>query len=132
MLKNENSLLNLFIALQQLIGSSSLDNNISGPGIRYDHNVDQEILPKRDLHDKQVSEVAAKLIVQLDAQFDKDAIQKKFPIRWKAPLNNVINRELTMYRRLLSEIRDSVHSLKRIVDGAHPRPELGEELWDRI
>jgi hypothetical protein len=40
MLKNENSLLNLFIALQQLIGSSSLDNNISGPGIRYDHNVD--------------------------------------------------------------------------------------------
>jgi len=37
-----------------------------------------------------------------------------------------------MYRRLLSEIRDSVASLKRIVDGAHPRPEMGEELWDRI
>ena len=40
LLKNDKSLLNLFIAMQQLIGSSSLDNGIDVPGLRYDHNTD--------------------------------------------------------------------------------------------
>lgn len=59
-------------------------------------------------------------------------IQKKFPIRWKAPLNNVINRELTAYRRLLQAIRESVAALRQTVDGDHPRPGLTEPLWTRI
>lgn len=67
MLKNETSLLNLFSALQKLLGSSTLDGSIANPAVRYDHNVAQEVLPKRDLHDKQVSEVAKALLVQLDA-----------------------------------------------------------------
>lgn len=132
MLKNDQSLLNLFIALQQLLGSSTLDSGVAAPALRYDHNIDQEVLPKRDLHDQQVSEVAGKLLEQLDSQFDRDTIQRKFPIRWKAPLNNAINRELTAYGRLLQAIRETVSALQRTVDGAHPRPEVDEALWTRI
>lgn len=51
MLKNDKSLLNLFIALQQLLGSSTLDSGVVTPALRYDHNIDQESLPKRDLND---------------------------------------------------------------------------------
>lgn len=76
--------------------------------------------------------MAGKLLAQLDSQFDRDVIQRKFPIRWKAPLNNVINRELTAYRRLLQAIRDSVAALRQTVDGARPRPGLTEPLWTRI
>jgi len=67
MLKNEKSLLNLFSALQKLLASSTLAGGIANPAVRYDHNIAQEVLPKRDLHDRQLSEVAKALLVRLDA-----------------------------------------------------------------
>ena len=80
MLKDNESMLNLFVILQKLLATSSLDKTVTHGGKRYDHNIDQEILPKRDLHDKKVSEIAQVLLAKIDAQFDKDVIQKKFPI----------------------------------------------------
>ena len=50
-LKADDSLLNLFIALQKLLSTSSLDGTASQGGKRYDHFTDQESLPKRDLND---------------------------------------------------------------------------------
>jgi hypothetical protein len=57
------------------------------------------------------------LLQQLDAQFDPEVVQKKFPVRYKAPLNNVINRELTSFRILLAAIRASVADLLANIDG---------------
>jgi len=51
MLIEKDSLLNLFIALQKLLHTSSLDLSVMEDIGRYDHNVDQEHLPRRDLHD---------------------------------------------------------------------------------
>lgn len=66
MLKDENSMLNLFVKMQKLLATSSLDRTVTHGGKRYDHNVDQEILPKRDMQDKRVSEVANVLLERID------------------------------------------------------------------
>ena len=59
-------------------------------------------------------------------------ISKKFPIRYKAPLNNVINRELASFRRLLGVIKESVADLLANIAGQYPRPLEIEALWGRI
>ena len=59
-------MLNLFIMMQKLLSSSSLDKTVTHGGKRYDHNIDQEILPIRDLHDKKVSEIARVLLERID------------------------------------------------------------------
>lgn len=41
--------------MQKLLNSSSLDKTVTHGGKRYDHNIDQEILPLRDLNDKKVT-----------------------------------------------------------------------------
>lgn len=63
MLSDESSMLNLFIGLQKLLASSSLDYKASEGAQRYDQFVDNEALPKRDMHDAEVSTLAQKLIV---------------------------------------------------------------------
>mmetsp|Transcript_42571 Transcript_42571/g.65287 ORF Transcript_42571/g.65287 Transcript_42571/m.65287 type:complete len:276 (-) Transcript_42571:764-1591(-) len=131
MLSQQGSLLNFFISLQKLLSTSSLDSEAS-EGRRYDHNIDQEVLPQRDLHDKKVVEIAMKLLDELNKQFDDEGVIKKFPIRYKAPINNVINRELTAYSILLKVIRESVADLLANIDGKYPRPFEIEALWSKI
>lgn len=72
------------------------------------------------------------LLNRIDAQFDVGMIQKKFPIQYKAPLNNIVNRELTSYKRLLDVIRESVADLLANIDGLYPRPLEIEALWSQI
>lgn len=131
-LEDKGSLLNLFVKLQDLLGSSSLDGTATLGGRRYDHFTDQETLPARDLHDAEVAEVARVLLKSLDAQFDSDIINEKFPIKYKAPLNNTINRELNAFRILLQAIRSSVEDLLANIDGTYPRPFEIEALWNKI
>lgn len=132
MLEEKKSILNLFIELQKLLNSSSLDKTVTHGGKRYDHNIDQEILPMRDLHDQEVANIAGKLLLEIDAQFDMDVIQEKFPIMYLQPLNNVVNRELTAYKILLTVIRESVADLLANIDGKYPRPFEIEALWSSI
>jgi dynein heavy chain, axonemal len=101
-------------------------------GERYDHQTDQETLPQRDLHDKKVAEVARKLLGSIDGQFDLRIIQARYPVKYKAPLNNIVNRELTAYKRLLEAIRASVEDLLANIDGKHPRPLEVEALWQSV
>jgi hypothetical protein len=70
--------------------------------------------------------------LQLEAQFDIEIIQEKFPIKYKAPLNNCINRELSCYKILLNTIKESVRDLLDNIDGNYPRPLEIEALWSRI
>lgn len=62
MLSQEASLLNLFIALQKLLEGSSLHMSVLATSKRYDHQTDQDELPRRDLNDRKVAEMAAMLI----------------------------------------------------------------------
>jgi hypothetical protein len=72
------------------------------------------------------------LLKQLDLRFDASAIEKKFPIKYRAPMNNVINRELSAYAVLLRAIRESVADLLANIDGKYPRPLEIEALWNKI
>lgn len=76
--------------------------------------------------------MARKLLDSIDAQFDLKIIRIRFPVKYKAPLNNIINRELTAYKRLLDVIRDSVEDLLANIDGRHPRPLEIEALWRSV
>merc|ERR1712096_293116 len=76
--------------------------------------------------------IAQDMLKQIDSQFDEDVIQKKFPIQYKAPMNNVINRELTCFKVLLKAIRGSVADLLANIDGIYPRPLEIEALWSGI
>lgn len=51
-----------------------MDKTVTHGGKRYDHNIDQEVLPMRDLHDQEVANIAGKLLLEIDAQFDMDVI----------------------------------------------------------
>ena len=132
MLTQEASLLNLFIALQKLLEGSSLHMNVLSSTKRYDHLTDQDELPRRDLNDRKVAEMATMLIKQLEAEFDQDVVEKKFPIRYRLPLNNVINRELSCLRALLRAIGESVADLQANIAGKYPRPYEVEALWTLI
>lgn len=105
---DEASLLSLFASMQKLIAASSLDPSAVTLGRRYDQQTDQEDLPKRDLNDAKLGELAVKLLNRLDAQFDMSVIKEKFPLKYKEPLNNLVNRDLSLYKRLLDRIKTSV------------------------
>jgi hypothetical protein len=49
--------------MQKLLNSSSLDKTVTHGGKRYDLNIDQEILPLRDLNDKKVTQLAKQLLL---------------------------------------------------------------------
>jgi hypothetical protein len=131
-LGEKESLLNLFGGLQKLLSASSLDRSAIQRGERYDHQTDQATLPQRDLHDQKVVELAERLSVELDAQLDLRLLDERFPVRYKTPLNNVVNRELNSYRRLLAAIREAVEGLVATVNATHRRPHEVEALWTVI
>lgn len=61
-----------------------------------------------------------------------EAIEQKFPVMYKAPLNNVVNRELLSYKVLVKSIVDSVADLLANIDGKYPRPYEVEDLWSKV
>lgn len=72
------------------------------------------------------------LLAKIDAQFDLRHLRERFPLTYLAPLNNIINRELTAFGRLLAAIRASVEDLLANIDGTYPRPLEIEALWSSI
>lgn len=76
--------------------------------------------------------MARNLLTNLEKQLDIDIVEKKFPIKYKAPLNNIINRELSAYRLLLKNIKETVADLLANIDGKYPRPFEIEALWSLI
>ena len=54
---------------------------------------------------------------------------EQFPIQYKAPLNNIIHKEINAFGILLREIQDSVTDLIATAGGEDPRPLDIEALW---
>ena len=76
--------------------------------------------------------MARLLLEKMDAQLDLKAVRERFPLEYEAPLNNIINRELAAFARLLAAIRASVEDLLANLDGTCPRPLEVEALWSRV
>ena len=128
-MKSDSNILRLFVQLQKLLAASSLDESATGPGRRYDQQISQEDLPRRDLHDAQLAEVANKLRARLDEQFNLKLLKERFPLTYMEPLTNYLNRELLLYNRLLDQIKASVDDLLAKLNGRYPRSHGVEKLW---
>ena len=118
--------------MQGLLQNSSLDKESSNKGLRYDQYTNQQFLKEKDRTDKQVAELAERLMKKFDSLFEEEVVNKKFPIKYKVPMNNVINRELMAYRRLIDTIRDSVLELLKSFNDESVRPLEIEHLWNQI
>lgn len=124
--------MSLFETMQGLLQNSSLDKESSNKGLRYDQYTNQQFLKEKDRTDKQVAELAERLMKKFDSLFEEEVVNKKFPIKYKVPMNNVINRELMAYRRLIDTIRDSVLELLKSFNDESVRPLEIEHLWNQI
>ena len=122
----------LFIKMQSLLISSSLDKRVTESPVRYDHNIDQAVLPARDDNDRRVMALGHELIRQIDSRFPYQQMMEKFPIKYMVPINNIVHKELSCYRVLLSVVRDSVEDLVNNIDGQYPIPQEVEDLWNNI
>ena len=89
-------------------------------------------MPSRDKNDVAVSELGRSLVKVISTRFPYSDILAKFPIKYKEPLNNIVNKEIGCYRALLSAISDSVEDLVANIDGKYPRPQEVEDLWHNI
>ena len=132
MIEDKTSLLSLFSAIQKLLHTSSLNRQRTDIGIRYDQYSDQKFLEQLDKNDQALAEAAQQMLDQFMKQLDEETINRKFPIRYKSPLSNVINKELTMYRRLLAEITKSIQGLLDTLEGTNKEPVEIETLWAKI
>jgi hypothetical protein len=132
MLQDQNSMLSLFAALQGLLSSSSLNPAITHGGARYDHYTHQELLSLRDDNDKKVSELSARLLRLIEDKFPYERILEQFPVKYKAPLNNIVHKEINAFGCLLREMKDSVADLIATAGGEDPRPLQIEALWHDI
>lgn len=72
---------------------------------------------------------STRLLDLIDAKFPYDVILEKFPIKYKAPLNNIVHQEINSYRILLCEIRQSIVDLVATADGQDAEPLHIEALW---
>lgn len=68
----------------------------------------------------------------IKTKFPYSNILEKFPIKYKQPLNNIVNKEISSYKVLLDAISDSVEDLVNNIDGKYPRPQEVEDLWANI
>lgn len=59
-------------------------------------------------------------------------IKERFPVKYMEPLNNLVNRELSLYKSLLDRIKASVEDLLANLNGEYPRPFEIEELWHAV
>jgi hypothetical protein len=68
---------------------------------RYDGNTNQPHLAERDQSDSKISSISQKLLEFLNNLFPDGLVKKKFPVMYKNPINNIINRELSNYTNLV-------------------------------
>ena len=64
-----------------------------------------------------VAKMVKECLERLPANFDIEAVQRKFPVRYEQSMNTVLAQEMLRYNRLLSIIRGSLQQLERAIAG---------------
>ena len=63
--------------------------------------------------DELVANITKDILEKLPANFDIEAVQRKFPVLYEESMNTVLAQEMLRYNRLLSIIRSSLQQLQR-------------------
>ena len=64
-----------------------------------------------------VAKITKDIIDRLPPNFDIEAVQRKFPVRYEESMNTVLAQEMLRYNRLLSIIRESLLQLQKAIAG---------------
>jgi dynein heavy chain len=64
-----------------------------------------------------VAKITSDILTRLPANFDIEAVQRKFPVLYEQSMNTVLAQEMLRYNRLLSIIRASLQSLEKAIAG---------------
>jgi hypothetical protein len=115
-----------------LLNESSFDTRVSGLGRRYDHYTNEDSLAQRDLNDAKLVELCTQLVEVIDGQIDLDKALIKFPLKYKQPLNNLVNRELHLFKVLLNTIKQTVSDFILCIHATYNDPLLVEAQWQQI
>jgi len=127
-LDDKESLLNHFVELEKVLQNSSMFLTKETSPFMNSH-LSSKVFEKRDMSDMKVLEVATTILELIDKKYPFDAMIEKFPILYDSPLNIVINRELHLYRILVTAIRDSVENIINYIFGRQPKSFEVEQLW---
>ena len=64
-----------------------------------------------------VAKITADVLARLPANFDIEAVQRKFPVKYEESMNTVLAQEMLRYNRLLTIIRSSLQQLEKAIAG---------------
>ena len=64
-----------------------------------------------------VAKITNDVLERLPANFDIEAVQRKFPVLYEQSMNTVLAQEMLRYNRLLTIIRQSLQSLQKAIAG---------------
>ncbi|CAF3510924.1 unnamed protein product [Rotaria socialis] len=64
-----------------------------------------------------MDELAADILSKLPADFDTEAIGKKYPVLYNESMNTVLRQEIIRYNRLTSEVRKTLADLRKAIKG---------------
>ncbi|CAF0816582.1 unnamed protein product [Rotaria sp. Silwood1] len=64
-----------------------------------------------------IDELAADILSKLPADFDTEAIGKKYPVLYNESMNTVLRQEIIRYNRLTSEVRKTLVDLRKAIKG---------------
>ena len=64
-----------------------------------------------------MAKITADVLARLPANFDIEAVQRKFPVKYEESMNTVLAQEMLRYNRLLTIIRSSLQQLEKAIAG---------------
>ncbi|CAF1560791.1 unnamed protein product, partial [Didymodactylos carnosus] len=64
-----------------------------------------------------IDELAADILQKLPADFDTEAVSKKYPVLYNESMNTVLRQEIIRYNRLTSEVRKTLIDLRKAIKG---------------
>jgi dynein heavy chain len=67
--------------------------------------------------DEMVSDLAHDILARLPANFDIEAVAKKYPVLYEESMNTVLAQELTRFNKLTSTIRTSLEDVQKALKG---------------
>ncbi len=86
----------------------------------------------KDENDLKVKENAENLLRTIPVPINSDEVKQKFPIGYRSPLYNLLNREVNKYNRLLEVIRSSLTLMIDVLEGKETYTDELEKLWHSI